>query len=123
MLPTPGLPGPPRTVTEGRVTPSAPSKTAPAPRAPLRCIHPSPGWRKHQGISPFLSVDVVILIIKVDFFVFFFFNAHSRGMPLSLAGGLCTTGLQERLVSTMAATISSISTAASSFLHRGGTEM
>lgn len=57
--------------------------------------------------------------------LFLFFSAHSRGMPLSLAGGLCTTGLQERLVSTMAATISSISTAASAFLccrwrmHRG----
>lgn len=43
-------------------------------------------------------------------------------MPLSPAGGLCTTGLQERLVSTMAATISSISTAASAFLHHEGRE-
>lgn len=50
-------------------------------------------------------------------------NAHSRGMPLSPAGGLCTTGLQERLVSTMAATISSISTAASAFLHREGRDV
>lgn len=123
MLPTPGLPGPPRTVTEGRVTPSAPSQTAPAPRAPLGCIQPSPGWRKHQDFSIF-ECRCCHSYNKSGFFCFFFFfNAHSRGMPLSLAGGLCTTGLQERLVSTMAATISSISTAASSFLHRGGTEM
>lgn len=37
-------------------------------------------------------------------------------MLLSLVGGLCTTGLQDKLVSTMAAIISSISTAASDFL-------
>lgn len=44
-------------------------------------------------------------------------------MLLSQAGGLCTTGLQERLVSTMAATISSISTAASAFLHHEGRDV
>lgn len=50
-------------------------------------------------------------------------NAHSQGIPVSLAGGLCTTGLQDRLVSTMAATISSISTAASAFLRGEGRDV
>jgi len=50
-------------------------------------------------------------------------NVHSRGMLLSPVGGLCTTGLQERLVNTMAATISSISTAASAFLQREGRDV
>lgn len=77
--------------------------------------------QRAQHISPRLLVFQMFFLLYT--YIFFFLNAHSRGMPLSPAGGLCTTGLQERLVSTMAATISSISTAASAFLHRKGRDV